>query len=160
MTSFNRSGVYSIVNTVSKKRYVGSSFNVKGRVNGHLSALKNNNHPNKHIQSSWNKYGAKAFKIMILEYCENCECISREQYWIDAFKSYLPTKGYNQSPTAGRTTGYKMPPAVLAVVTANNRRTKADPVVRRKLSEASKRNWDNPLLCPKLAKANKYRITP
>lgn len=55
-------GIYVIVNTVSRKVYVGKTENsFEYRYNVHLYELCHNCHINKHLQNAWNKYGTDAF---------------------------------------------------------------------------------------------------
>jgi group I intron endonuclease len=54
-------GIYRIVNTISKKAYVGQSVRVKKRVGEHFRLLRLGKHPNRHLQRSFNKHGADAF---------------------------------------------------------------------------------------------------
>ena len=101
------SGVYIILNTVNRKKYIGSSVNVFGRLEGHRTQLRGNRHYNPHLQNAWNKYGEKAFLMRPIEFCRTEKMIDREQYWIDHFQCFK--KGYNRSPTAGSNLGIKMP---------------------------------------------------
>lgn len=66
-TLFN-CGIYVIKNNVNNKMYIGSSTNIKQRFTCHKSALRNNNHRNKHLQNAWNKYGEDNFEFIIIEY--------------------------------------------------------------------------------------------
>ena len=74
-------GVYKIINIITNKYYIGSSNNIEDRLKTHFRELKNNRHPNKHLQSSYNKYGKDNFSTSILEECDNI--IEREQFYID-----------------------------------------------------------------------------
>src|SRR3990167_6832899 len=77
------SAVYLITCKKTNKNYVGSSVRFDLRVKAHLRALENGTHPNKHLQNSWNKYGADCFKFDILEEVPKEKLIEREQHWID-----------------------------------------------------------------------------
>jgi len=101
-------GIYKISCSANGKIYIGSSNNLRKRQYEHKRRLDGNYHHNPHLQKAWNKYGEKAFTIEILEEVKDqCLLIEREQYWIDKTKCYEPDKGYNISPTAGGTYGYK-----------------------------------------------------
>lgn len=80
-------GIYCIKNKVNSKVYIGKGFNARKRIMEHLSDLKRNAHVNKHLQSSYNKYGANNFEIYLLEKLPSDtspeDLIIREQYWID-----------------------------------------------------------------------------
>jgi len=52
-------------------------------------------HPNKHLQSAWNKYGGENFRLVFLLQCERKSCLENEQKWIDACRPK-----YNISPIA------------------------------------------------------------
>ena len=88
-------GIYSILNKVNGKIYVGQSTNIKKRLNHHRNALKRNAHHNQHLQSSWNKYGEKAFEFNVLEYCSNKNLNNNEIWWIRYFNSTDDNNGYN-----------------------------------------------------------------
>jgi group I intron endonuclease len=92
-----KSGVYIISNIFNDKKYIGSSNNIIRRKSEHFRELKNNNHKNKYLQSSYNKYGAEFFVFSILERCNIEKLIEREKYWISIFQSSLANKGYNLS---------------------------------------------------------------
>ncbi len=102
-----RTGVYCILNVIDGKRYVGSSsVSLAGRIRSHREALRKGGHYNRYLQRAWNKYGAKAFRFLVLESCWPTYCIAQEQYWIDYFQSADPEFGYNLSPTAGSMLGF------------------------------------------------------
>lgn len=113
------SGIYCIENTENQKVYIGSSYNMRGRIYGHLWHLDNNSHINSHLQSSYNKHGGENFIIFELERCEESVLIEREQLYFDTFlyaKEYIQSDGrderfhhygYNLTPTAGKTIGFK-----------------------------------------------------
>ena len=79
-------GIYEIFNMESGKRYVGSSVDIYNRLHEHVHNLKNNKAHNKHLQSSWNKYGEDCFLYSVLEYCTPDIRFEREQYYIDTLK--------------------------------------------------------------------------
>lgn len=98
--------IYIIINSINHKIYIGSTINVSRRKSEHFNGLKNNNHPNKHLQNSYDKYGENAFSMYLLEYIDNKEdLLKREQYWIDLTCVTNRDIGYNISPTAGSTLG-------------------------------------------------------
>lgn len=80
------SGIYCIKNLRNLDRYIGQTADFKQRKYRHLWELRNNSHPNKHLQASWNKYGSDAFVFEIIEYCEKDELTIREQWYVDWWK--------------------------------------------------------------------------
>lgn len=81
-----KSGIYSILNVVNGKRYIGSSVDIYSRLHEHFHNLRNNKSHNKHLQSSWNKYGEENFIFNVLEFCESENRFDREQFYLDMLK--------------------------------------------------------------------------
>lgn len=97
-------GIYLIWNKISNKEYVGSSKNLYDRIHGHIHLLKRNAHHNKHLQSSFNKYGMDNFEYKILEFCNEEIRFEVEQKWISQLKpkynkSENVIANFGQSPT-------------------------------------------------------------
>lgn len=88
-------GIYSIVNLVNGKVYVGSALSVRGRLLCHRSLLKRNEHPNTYLQRAWNKYKAVNFKFVLLDTCDESLVLVKEQQWIDGLEATDRDKGYN-----------------------------------------------------------------
>jgi group I intron endonuclease len=88
-------GVYTIVNTLSGKRYVGSSKSMRSRFSQHKSALRRGAHQNKHLQAAWFKYGEAAFTFTALLVCAPEMMRYYEQLVIDA-----TSPEYNKSASA------------------------------------------------------------
>lgn len=82
----NKSGIYSFLNLVNGKRYVGSSVNLYGRLSEHLHNFKSGKAHNKHLQAAWDKYGEDNFIYNIIELCPKEVRFEREQYYIDSLK--------------------------------------------------------------------------
>ena len=100
-----RSGVYKIVNITNDKVYVGSTQNLCDRRKTHFHELRRGIN-SIHLQSAYDKYGKVFFIFVIIEFVENIDQLdTREQYWIDFYKSYDPKYGYNICPMAGSTRG-------------------------------------------------------
>ncbi len=76
-------GVYIITNIINGKRYIGSSKNLKERLQKHVWDLNKRVHINEHLQSAWNKYGEDAFDYGIIELTTEDTRFDREQYYID-----------------------------------------------------------------------------
>lgn len=79
-------GIYKITNIVNGKIYVGSSKNVKKRINEHKRTLKLNKHHSCLLQRAVNKYGFENFTFNIIEECEQKDLIITEQKYIDGLK--------------------------------------------------------------------------
>ena len=87
-----KSGIYCIENLKNEKKYIGQSIDLENRKYEHFLALKENYHFNRHLQSSYNKYGEENFKFRILLYCEPFELTKYEQIFVDY---YTPKLLYN-----------------------------------------------------------------
>ena len=70
-------GIYKITNIKNGKYYIGSSKDIINRLSKHFSELKSDSHRNKHLQSSYNKYGLDSFKSEIIEVCLVQDIIAR-----------------------------------------------------------------------------------
>lgn len=77
-------GIYYITNKINNKKYIGSSIDVQKRLSTHFSRLKNNNHPNKYLQSAVLKYGLDNFEGKFIEECEADDLLDIEQDHINS----------------------------------------------------------------------------
>lgn len=93
------SGIYSITNTVSGKKYYGSSVNVWQRQRQHWYALRRGKHHNPHLQSAWDQYGELAFVFALVENVNPESLVLIEQQYLDGNHD-----GYNISKCAEVTT--------------------------------------------------------
>lgn len=89
------SGIYAIINKENNKYYIGSSVNVKRRINEHKKHLKHQNHVNPYLQNAYNKNGLKGFKIILLEECSEEKLEEKENYYINKYNSRDNKYGYN-----------------------------------------------------------------
>lgn len=78
-------GIYKIINVINNKFYVGSAVDFTRRKRTHWWMLRTNKHANKHLQAAWNKYGADAFKFLIVEeLAESVDILAAENVWLKA----------------------------------------------------------------------------
>lgn len=82
-----KTGIYKILNTVNNKVYVGSATHIEKRWRDHKWYLNHDKHHNSHLQSSWNKYGTKAFEFSIL--------LEKEKEYTVKYNSLDNDYGYN-----------------------------------------------------------------
>lgn len=81
------SGIYSIVNAVSGKRYIGSSSDIERRWTQHQYYLGRGRHSNVHLQNSWSKYGSEAFGLEILQQdVPEGDLVNLEQKILDTYQ--------------------------------------------------------------------------
>lgn len=116
-------GVYQIRNIGNEDRYMGStSVGFGERWRKHLARLRKGNHPCRHLQNAWNKYGEAAFVFEVVEYVDDPDqVLEREQAWIDYY--WATGTLYNHSPTAGSTRGFRFSDEARARLSAALRET-------------------------------------
>ncbi|MGH7974757.1 MAG: GIY-YIG nuclease family protein [bacterium] len=100
--------IYSITHISSGKLYIGSTTDIYSRWAIHKCRLKGRNHPNRYLQSAWNKYGESQFEFEIIEeVLDTDKMIGREQYWMDKLQSYNRQVGFNFRVAAQSNIGFK-----------------------------------------------------
>lgn len=78
------SGVYIIINDITKEFYIGSSINVNIRISHHFGQLKRNVHNCERLQENYNKYSYDDYSFYILYRSEDKEHIRhKEQELLD-----------------------------------------------------------------------------
>lgn len=85
-TITNNPGIYAIYNTISGKKYIGSSLTPNLRVAGHFAKLRANRHQNTDLQQAYNE-NSEIFEIELLEECDKEHLEIREQFYIDTLSS-------------------------------------------------------------------------
>ena len=96
-----KTGIYKITNVLNNKIYIGSALHFAKRWGSHRILLRKGDHHCRHLQSAWNLYGEKSFKLEIIEYVDDRTLlIEREQYYIDTLKPE-----YNSAKIAGSSLG-------------------------------------------------------
>lgn len=63
-------GVYSIINKINYKTYIGSSKDIDRRWREHINNLNKNKHINHALQHDWNEYGQDNFKFSVIKQCD------------------------------------------------------------------------------------------
>lgn len=92
-------GIYLIKNAASGKKYVGSSVEIEDRWRVHRYMLGCGNHPNRHLQRTFNLEGIDNLVFSVLEECSEAELLLREQHYIDTLVVF--GVDYNFSRKAG-----------------------------------------------------------
>lgn len=81
--------IYSIMNMINGKFYIGSAKHYYDRSYVHTRFLINGKHCNRKLQLAWRKYGEENFEFDIVEIINNPtaeKLVQREQTWIDFLK--------------------------------------------------------------------------
>lgn len=136
-------GIYKIINVINNKFYVGSAVDLKRRKTRHFSELRNNKHPNGHLQNAWIKYGEQAFVFVVVEELpEDADLLAAENVWLKEHvgKDYCYNLGVDATaPTLGMsgelspTWGYKHTEEAKAIIAAASKgRAQDEETIKRK----------------------------
>jgi group I intron endonuclease len=89
-------GVYLIENSITGRKYVGSSSNVDRRIKTHKQHLETGCHNNRKLQKDHDMHGIESFKFIILEKDVAHDLLTAyEKYWIYKHDAIVKYKGYN-----------------------------------------------------------------
>ena len=89
-------GVYLIENSVTGRKYVGSSSNIDRRIKTHKQHLQKGCHNNRKLQKDYDMHGIESFKFIILEKDVAHDLLTAyEKYWIYKHDAIVRYKGYN-----------------------------------------------------------------
>lgn len=114
--------VYEIRNTLTNRVYIGSTPRFSIRFTEHKRLLEANKHHSRKLQFSYNKHGASAFVMKVVEVVSHAAFIhAREQYWIERHKF---KNTYNSAPVAMGAT--RIPEAVFSIDPKTGIKTKFD----------------------------------
>lgn len=103
--------IYLIRNSIDRRVYVGSSVDLRKRIQYHIQGLSKNKHHSRHLQRFVNKYGIKSLTFEIVEEIREVNkenIIKKEQIYLDFYKSYTPEGGFNCNKIADSRLGSKM----------------------------------------------------
>lgn len=140
--------------------YIGSSINIKSRLQDHKRSLRSKTHRNKYLQRSWDKYGELNFEFLIVEKVISGVLFDREQYYIDLYNSANPNFGYNLHPSAYGPRGYKWSIESKLKQSESKKGCVILQSTRLKISESLKGRIKTPEEIYKLHLANKGKIIP
>lgn len=91
--------------------YVGSSVNIRSRINSHYSLLNRDSHFNSKLQDAFRINGLPNY--IVLEQCSTSDLKIREQWWINELDSY--NVGFNMSNNStGASIGHLHPLAKIS----------------------------------------------
>ena len=86
--------VYAIKHNITGKVYVGSTKNLKTRINSHLLLLRNHKHPVEDLQADYDKFGEN-FTITVEDEIEFYSEKDKEYEWMEKYQSHIREHGYN-----------------------------------------------------------------
>lgn len=97
-----KSGIYCWINNINGNKYVGSSTNLKRRLQQYFNVVYLGKNTSMRICRALLKYGYYNFSLEILEYCDPVDLLTREKYYMELYKSE-----YNICKEPGSTLGKK-----------------------------------------------------
>lgn len=103
--AIKNTGIYIIQNIINRKAYVGSAVDVVNRWCHHLFNLDKGTHHSIKLQRAWKKYGEENFTFRTIERCKKKNLTKREQFYMNRFNSVK--NGYNVQPNARSCLGVK-----------------------------------------------------
>ena len=90
-------GVYLIENSVTGRKYVGSSSNIDRRIKTHKQHLEKGCHNNRKLQKDHDIHGIDSFNFIILEKDVAHDLLTAyEKYWMYKHNSIVRYVGYNE----------------------------------------------------------------
>jgi group I intron endonuclease len=169
MIDMKKSGIYKITCVPTGKVYVGSAFDLARRQIEHRYHLKRGDHHCLYLQNAWNKHGADNFQFEIIEECSIELLQTREQFWLDFYRTTHPDLVFNialviPAPMAGRTqtveTRSKISAAQKGVsVPSRGQNRSAESVEKTAASHRGRKR--SPETCARISAAKRGRaITP
>lgn len=109
LSEHHYSAIYKITNKLNGKIYIGQAQDFYLRYYEHKKIRGNG-----YLQRAFKKYGFENFEFSIVEKIDDLNKINtREEYWIEFYKSYNDKIGYNICKTANTTRGRKREPSEL-----------------------------------------------
>lgn len=136
------SGIYVITNSVSNKKYIGSSLNIYKRWLQHRWDLENGLHHNSHLQNAWNKYGPNSFTLTLLEKIDIGETTrfmleERERFYIKLFKTENSSFGYNETSGGKGCPSRKINYRTRKLISDNNKGRRMSEEAKKRMSESA-----------------------
>lgn len=139
-------GVYAIINRRNNKIYIGSSVRMNHRWTEHRMELSRKEHSNRYLQRAFEKEPDN-FQVEVIETLpapDKAALLSREQFWINFYRSWLPENGYNIAPKAESCLGVKHSEETRALMRLRGLGRKASPEARARMSAAQRGSKHKP----------------
>lgn len=98
-------GIYEIVHVASGRRYIGSSRNVRYRLQRHRCDLRGGRARSRYLQNVWNKYGEDAFAFRQVLACSEDHLTLFEDILISGYQTRDKRFGFNHRVAADTNAG-------------------------------------------------------
>ncbi len=146
----NKIGIYSWVNNINGKFYIGSGDPLYLRISDYFQNWYFLYHPNLYIVRALSKYGMKNFSLVILEYSDSENLILCEQKWIDLLKPE-----YNISLVARNIKGCKRTKCIVEIDKIGKKQIKSNSYKGENKSFCDKKHSEKSLTRIKTIKIKK-----
>ena len=152
-------GIYYIKNNLNGKLYIGQSIEINKRFNTHKHKLRNNIHPNAHLQSSFNKYGEDNFEFGLLKATKEKYLNRLERLYIKKHNTANPKYGYNKALGGNSNSGWEVPQEIRDKMSKSHKGKKPYEMTdetRQRISNSLKGNipWNKGKSCPQIQGEN------
>jgi group I intron endonuclease len=97
-----KSCVYSIINLITLKQYIGSTTDLERRISSHFRDLRNKRHGNYKLQADYDKYGETNFIFHVIEFCPAERCMEFEQNYLDSLRPHYNIALSSSAPMFGK----------------------------------------------------------
>src|SRR5690606_7653201 len=149
-----KGGVYQIANLTNGKVYIGSAKCFQVRASQHVSALKKQKHHNKHLQTSWNKWGENAFLFEVLEVVEGdkLQRTTREKLYLQKYyENWEKCYNFQRNPLSNeRSCWSKTPEETKKIRSKRSKEMWSKPNRRKEHSDVMRKIWASPVYKEKL----------
>jgi len=98
----NKSGIYMLTNKLTNDIYIGQSKDISKRFKNYFNISYIKSKSNLKVSRALIKYGYSNFSITILEYCNKCDLLIKEQFYFDKLNPQ-----YNILKTVGNSKNFK-----------------------------------------------------
>lgn len=148
-------GIYSITNIDNGKRYIGRTIDLHKREITHFWMLKNNRHPNCHLQRAFNE--GQQFRFEVVEICNADALNDREIYWINEFNAF-GSGGYNQCAGGAATLGRVITEETKLKISEKAKgRKRSEATIARARDTLKRRLEDDPEFCERYYESMRQR---
>jgi group I intron endonuclease len=148
-----RSGIYCWVNLINGKYYIGSGVDLRARVNDYFQKSYYKSRSNSLIVKPILKYGLGNFALVILEFTNNEDLLSRENFYIETLKPE-----YNILKNASNSSGYKHTQKSIEKITKSTLGKKRSLDIRKAMSVSRMGNL-NPMFGKVVSNITRAKIS-
>lgn len=148
-----RSGIYCWINMLNGKYYIGSAVDLGNRFNDYFQDSYYKSRSNTLIVRSILKYGIGNFALVILDFVDKDDLLSREDHFIQTLNPE-----YNILQNAGNSLGYNHTPESIEKITQSALGRTHSVEVRKAMSE-SRMGANNPMFGKNVSEETRVKLS-